>query len=152
MGVSGHRRLQQVQRLAAAVDHVLDTLEGDEGVVVSPLAEGADRLVASRALARDGWRLEVLLPLPVEDFEADFDTEESRAEFRELLARAQRVSVIDGQPTREDAYLVAGRRLVDDVDVLVALWDGEPSRGRGGTAEVVHYARDTGTRVEWIRA
>jgi hypothetical protein len=61
------------------------------------------------------------------------------------------VSVLGEQPTREDAYLAGGLALVDDVDVLVALWDGEPSRGRGGTAEVVQYARDTGTPVEWIR-
>jgi hypothetical protein len=30
---------------------------------------------------------------------------------------------------------------VDHCDVLIALWDGEPSRGRGGTKDVIDYAR-----------
>jgi hypothetical protein len=150
VGVTGHRRLADPARLAAEVDRVLDGWEG--GVIVSALAEGADRLVAARALERDGWRLEAVLPMPVADFLEDFDTEASRDEFRALLARADSVSVVDAQPSRVDAYAAAGVELVDGVDVLVAVWDGQPSRGRGGTADVVAYARELGRPLEWIRA
>jgi hypothetical protein len=31
--------------------------------------------------------------------------------------------------------------------VLLALWDGEPSRGRGGTAQMVDEARRLGREV-----
>ena len=31
--------------------------------------------------------------------------------------------------------------------MLLALWDGEPSRGRGGTAEIVGVARQLGRTV-----
>ena len=54
------------------------------------------------------------------------------------------------QPTREDAYLAAGHAVVDDADVVLALWDGRPARGRGGTAEVVEYARSLGRPLVWI--
>ena len=39
---------------------------------------------------------------------------------------------------------------VDGSDVLIAVWDGEPARGRGGTAEVVAYARSLGKPVVLI--
>ena len=52
--------------------------------------------------------------------------------------------------SREEAYERAGRRVVDRADVVVALWDGQPSRGRGGTAAIVSYARAHGVPVAWV--
>jgi hypothetical protein len=37
--------------------------------------------------------------------------------------------------------------MLDRADVVLALWDGEDSRGRGGTAEIVQHARAQGRRV-----
>jgi hypothetical protein len=42
---------------------------------------------------------------------------------------------------RSDAYLEAGVRTVDECDLLLAVWNGEPAAGRGGTGEIVAYAR-----------
>ncbi|MEV5731635.1 hypothetical protein AB0N50_38930 [Streptomyces pharetrae] len=41
--------------------------------------------------------------------------------------------------------------LVGVVDELLAVWDGKPARGYGGTADVVAYAQRQGTavRVLW---
>lgn len=41
--------------------------------------------------------------------------------------------------------------LVGLVDELIAVWDGKPARGYGGTADVVAYAERTGVpvRVLW---
>ncbi|MBC7286792.1 MAG: hypothetical protein H5T86_01865 [Armatimonadetes bacterium] len=61
-------------------------------VVLDPAVPGwwgADGLVARVVLAREGARLIVPLPLPVEEYLEDFATEESKAEFRELLGRAE---------------------------------------------------------------
>jgi hypothetical protein len=111
--------------------------------VVSALADGADRLVARVVLEREGAKLEAVLPLPADDFAHDFDAD-SRAEFDRLLKTATHVY----EPTpneveaRPEAYLGGGHRLVDHVDVLIAVWDGLPPRGTGGTAEIVEYARE----------
>ena len=35
-------------------------------------------------------------------------------------------------------------------EVLIAIWDGQPARGPGGTAEVVALARDRNLPVAWI--
>ena len=39
-----------------------------------------------------------------------------------------------------------GRAVVDCSSVLVAVWDGQPSRGLSGTADVVAYARERRVR------
>ena len=117
---------------------------------MSSLAEGADRIVAERVLARPQARLTVVLPLATDDYERDFATTASVAEFRSLLARADSVATVDLRPnaTREEAYEQAGLEVVARCDVLIAVWDGSAPRGRGGTAEIVEHARHAGRRIE----
>jgi hypothetical protein len=152
VGVTGHRDLAAVSTVEATVDQVLDRrLEGGgRAEVWSSLAEGADRLVTHRVLARPDTELVAVLPLPADDYERDFATAASRSEFRDLLERAERweVTGTDAGGSRESAYERAGQAVVDAADVLFALWDGEPSRGRGGTAEMVEYALAHDTEVE----
>ena len=147
LGVTGHRAFDDVEGVTDAVDDVLDRYDGDLEVR-SSLAEGADRLVVERARRRPGTRLVAVLPLPPDDYEDDFDG--TVDEFRALLDSADRVEVVDPQPTREAAYERAGHVVVDGSDVLVALWDGAASRGQGGTAEIVEYARARGVPVEVV--
>ena len=157
MGVTGHRDLARPDVAAAEVDVVLDHLVGDSGrvlVVVSGLAEGADRLVAQQVLARQGSRLIALLPMDPIDYVSDFADAGSVKEFTDLLHAADEVEVIRGAPsddwTREAAYERAGHAMLDRSDVLIALWDGQPSKGRGGTAEMVFEANLIGRPVEVI--
>lgn len=153
IGVTGHRVLGDVGAARTQVDVVLDRLLGDAtaAVAISPLAEGADRLVARAVLDRPGSALEVLLPLPEADYLEDFATPASRAQFHALMAAARSVAVVPGtEPSRAAAYERVGRAVVEGCDVLLALWDGEPGAGRGGTAEIVHYARGRGVPVEVV--
>ncbi len=142
--------------VTAELDALLDRVLGGGSVAltaVSSVAEGADRLLAGRVLARPGGRLVALLPLDAADFAADFESDASVQEFNELLAAADEVQVIPIDPadaSREAAYERAGLAVLGGCDVLVALWDGEPGRGRGGTAELVEQARRSGHPVEVI--
>lgn len=158
VGVTGHRRLGDEGPLALAVDAALDKLErgarnGGGRVrlaVLSPLAEGADRLVARRVLARPGGALEAVLPMSEKRYVEDFEAPGSEAEFRELLARARKVHRLPRSATRLKAYEAAGRYVVDHCDVLIAVWDGRPGDGPGGTADAVAYARESGRPVRVI--
>jgi hypothetical protein len=47
----------------------------------------------------------------------------------------------------ERAHLAAGQVVVDRSERLVAVWDGKPARGIGGTADIVSYARQKGVPV-----
>ncbi|MFG2777635.1 hypothetical protein ACGFY7_07180 [Streptomyces prunicolor] len=40
---------------------------------------------------------------------------------------------------------------IGQVDVLLAVWDGRPARGYGGTADVVTYAREHDVPVRVLR-
>jgi hypothetical protein len=156
VGVTGHRALARPDEVAAAVDAALDRIDGDGRalVAVSGLAEGADRIVARRVLARPGGRLVALLPLEPADYIADFADADSVREFTDLLAAADEYEVITGSAsddwTREAAYERAGHAMLDRSDVLLALWDGQPGRGRGGTADMVFEAGLIGRRCEVI--
>lgn len=154
IGVTGHRDYINADDVRVMTAGVIDRIvaQDDAPIVVSNLAEGADRLVAELVLARPGARLEVVLPLPAAAYVRDFEAEASQRRFTELLDQASWVIVVQqvAGEAREVAYERAGRAIVDTSDVLVALWDGEPARGRGGTAEIVQYALDHDVLVEMI--
>jgi hypothetical protein len=40
-----------------------------------------------------------------------------------------------------DAYMAASEHVLSTVDSMIAVWDGGPSGGHGGTADVVEAAR-----------
>lgn len=153
LGVTGHRIFSSVAAVSALVDDALAGLgrHGRHGCVVTSLAEGADRLVARRAARLPGWALEVVLPLDPDDYEADFAGDASVAEFRRLLASAAAVEKVPPEASREDAYLAAGLAVLERSDALLAIWDGEAARGRGGTAEIVAEARARALPLTWVR-
>jgi hypothetical protein len=159
IGVTGHRRLDDPVSLVPAVREALrglaELLPGflksePVSVVVSALAEGADRLVAEVVLAEEGSRLEAALPLRREDYIDDFEQEVSKQEFLGLLARASEIWQAPAGVNREEAYERAGQYVVDRSDAVVALWDGERTGGRGGTAAIVSYARKLGVPLAWV--
>jgi hypothetical protein len=157
IGVTGHRVLAEPDTVGAGIGAALDRIDhafpGRTRTIVSSLAEGADRLVARLALARPGTRLVALLPLPPSDYVNDFTSDESRREFEDLLSRADEVVVQApaGGP-REQAYDAAGRRIVEQSDVVLAIWDGQAPHGHGGTGAVVAQARGRGVPIAWVHA
>jgi hypothetical protein len=170
VAVTGHR-LNQLPEAAhpavkAAIEKALATVEESakaaaDGhatmVLVSALAEGADRIAAHAALAR-GWPMTSPLPFRKARYEEDFAEAHSVAEFRALFARARRREEIDGEALQRagegDAapYAAVGRRLAALGEVLVAVWNGQPPKGPGGTAEVCARMLAKGGPVLWIDA
>ena len=151
VGVTGHRELRDVRELEKAVASVLDQVSDRFAPertpvvfrAVSPIAEGADRLVARTVLKRPDADLIVLLPFPPERYLQDFATETSKAEFKSLFEQAVSHRVVTGEfrLSDEECYERIGRDVVDQTDVLIALWDGQPARGLGGTASILDFAR-----------
>lgn len=163
VAIVGHRpeRLSDPEAIAARIGEALEQMtkavrEASPGAsqprlrLVSALAEGADRLGA-RAALDSGIPLDVVLPFSAEEYVRDFESEESRAEFAMLVASADSVLVLDGEPDeRERAYEAAGRALLDNSDLLIAVFDDGPGRGRGGTRDVIDEAVRRGRPVVTI--
>jgi hypothetical protein len=145
VGITGHRALPEAAQwswVREELDAALVALEPPI-VGVSSLAEGADQCFAEAVLAAGG-RLHAVLAF--EHFGESLE-DDDHAAFAALLQGADEVEVVDPQPTRDLAYLAAGLRVVELVDVLFAVWDGKPARGTGGTAEVVERSLAIDTPV-----
>ncbi|MCD0446311.1 hypothetical protein LO763_22105 [Glycomyces sp. A-F 0318] len=147
IGITGHMNLTPAtidlvkDAFAAALAHTDNaTLVG-----VSCLAEGADAVFA-QAVLDAGGRLEVLLPAP--DYR---DTRVSPAHldvFDALAAAAVEVQYVAAASSM-GAYEQANDRMLESVEVLWAVWDGQssPSWKRGGTADAVAAAKARGVPV-----
>jgi hypothetical protein len=152
--VSGHRDLRPEDEpvLRAAVRGILqqlrDTYPATPLVLLTPLAAGADRLVARVAIAM-GISFRVPMPLPEQEYRKDFDPAEN-AEFDELIGLAgERYAMpfVDdntadtvGEPERRARqYAMVGAYIARASHVLIALWNGKPSTTVGGTAQIVGY-------------
>lgn len=156
IGVTGHRVLNDVEKIEAGVETALRRIElkfpGEVMTAFSALAEGADRIVAWHILERPGATLIVSLPLPASDYLTDFESEASKTEFLMFLGRAAEVIEMPRAPSREHAYEAAGNYVLDSSDVLITIWDGREARGRGGTADIVGRARRRGLPIAWVHA
>jgi hypothetical protein len=114
---------------------------------VSPVADGADQIAAEVALEL-GWELQVVLPFERSEYRASLANHGARERFDALLQRAACILELPGHDERLiDAYVMTGRATVAHCDALIAVWDGLPPRGRGGTGEVVQFAITRGTAV-----
>ena len=149
VGITGHQDLgseADVAWVRAALNQVLSERYGSL-TGVSSLARGADQLFAELVLARGG-SLEAVIPFP--DYRSRFSDEVDAQRFDGLLARS-RADVLpreggpDGGGSDEQAYLRAGQSVVERSDLLLAVWNGKPAAGLGGTADIVQHARARGT-------
>ena len=139
--------LEEQARLLGARDAALFTDAPPVFTLVSPLADGTDQMAAEAALAR-GWGLQAVLPFDRFTYFRDFPDAPQRDKFEALLDKAECVLELPGDPDdRLDAYVMAGRATVAHCDLLIAVWDGLPPRGRGGTGEIVDLAVARGTPI-----
>lgn len=122
-------------------------------ILLSPLAEGADRLAARVALQL-GISLVVPLPMSQQLYEQDFETAESRAEFVDLLGHARaridlpllvgatEASVRSPGRDRDREYAKVGAYIASHSQIFFALWDGLTDGDEekvGGTAQIVRF-------------
>ncbi|MBW4720954.1 hypothetical protein [Saccharothrix obliqua] len=147
VGITGHSNLvpecADAVREAVRAVLVAEAAGGSSLVGVTCLAPGADQLFA-RAVLDLGGRVEAVLPA------ADYRDKlkpERRAEYDELLGEADVVSVLPNEVSGRQAYVMANERMLASVELLIAVWDGNPPDGRGGTADVVETARASGVPV-----
>jgi hypothetical protein len=79
-----------------------------------------------------------------------FPDAEARRGYDELYGQASQVEALEHTESTEQAHMDAGKVMADRSGLLVAVWDGQPARGLGGTADVVAYARECGVPVTVI--
>ncbi|MGW0855561.1 hypothetical protein [Streptomyces sp. NPDC002690] len=148
IGVTGHRSIPPAA-YAQVHEGLCEALRVTGGSLeaLSSLAVGADQLFAQLALAR-GARLTAVIPS--DDYEKCFEEEDDLARYLMLKSLAGREVRLDYPHSTDEAYYAAGTWIADHCDRLVAVWDGLPARGLGGTGDIVTYARALGRPVTVI--
>ena len=176
VGVTGHRYLDEndeaakktAVELKSAVKDYFRKLRRDcphtPILLISPLAEGADQLVAGAALElRDDpaqpLHVELLVPLPMPEkiYLQDFQGEEhaaALAEYHRLSKLASRTIEMPllsdekdfddpgkSEQARQIQYLLVGTFVARHCHILVALWDRKDEQGIGGTGQIVRFKR-----------
>jgi hypothetical protein len=151
VGFAGHRDISNSQAISSQIGALLEELREQHGTIIAvcSLAKGADTLFVEELLKR-GIQFSLILPFPRERFQQDFETKDWQR-VAPLFASAFHIEEVNGAEAGE-AYMETGVHIVDNADLLIAVWDGEPSGGLGGTADVVAYARDLSKPIEWIHA
>jgi hypothetical protein len=148
IAISGHRGLpvptvRLIDRAirAALAEHAPDVTG------LSCLADGADQIFA-RAVTDLGGKLEVVIP--AKEYRAGLP-EQAHPEYDRLFAQALAVRRLPFTESTSESHMAASKLMIDAADELYAVWDGQPARAYGGTADVVTYARERGmpVRVIW---
>ncbi len=117
---------------------------------LSSVALGGDLLFAESCLELK-IPLRVFLPMPKEQFRDDFDPE-TWEHVESVLRSALSVEVIGTGTEKPERYYETGIETARQSQLLIALWDGLPSRGFGGTSDVVDFALKQSRPVVWIHS
>ena len=112
-------------------------------VVVSPMAQGADQLIATSALAL-GYRLAAVLPAAQAEYERTFDLgteKEDIATFRDLISRAHPPTgegclILDGDMSSSDgrdrAFLSCADTVIQCADIVVTILSTDRWQSQSG--------------------
>jgi hypothetical protein len=148
IGITGHSKLSG--GTAALVADAMREVLAEAGrpiVGVTCLARGADQLFA-RAVLDAGGQIEVVLP--ASDYRQRKVTPDNAVAFAELISTATTVTTMPFEQSNREAYMAASEHVLAGVDAMVAVWDGQPADGHGGTGDVVAAANERGVPVTVI--
>jgi hypothetical protein len=109
---------------------------------LSSLADGSDQVFARAAISLG---VPVLAVIPMDRYERFFKGKR-REEYDELLSRCE-IKNLKWAGDNDAGFFAAGKYIVDNTDVLFAVWDGEESQGWGGTADIVGYAQKLSKKI-----
>lgn len=143
IGITGHQKRRGIEWawVASTMRAEIQAL-GAIDRALSSLAAGSDQVFATVAL---DLGIPVTAVLPTKEYER-FLRGRDLARFQALLPRCDQY-MIEGATRPNDGFMAAGHYIVDQSDVLFAIWDGEPAGALGGTGDAVGYARARDRRV-----
>lgn len=142
IGVTGHQELENSEWVQQQLTLIICS-QALPLVGITSLAVGADQLFA-QAVLKCGGSLRIIVP--TEDYWRKFDADGLK-EYQRLLMLASTIDVLPNGPSEENSYFDAGKLVVRLSDLLIAVWDGKPAVGLGGTGDVVEYAKSYGRRL-----
>ncbi|MEV7868399.1 hypothetical protein AB0P17_20385 [Streptomyces sp. NPDC088124] len=145
VGITGHRGLPPAVELQvkALLAQRAASFDASDLVGVSCIADGPDTWWAQAVLSVGGC-LEVVVPAAeYRDGLPDWH----HHDYDSLLSQAAETHHTGLRESTSEAHQAGSEVLVGRSDLVLAVWDGLPARGYGGTADVVAYAERVGVPV-----
>ena len=148
VGFTGHQNITPMTRRKVTRAIADELARVDDGCLigVSSLAPGADQVFAFCVLAAGG---QLNFVQPADGYRETMSGIDQLC-YDHLLALASEVEKLPFAEPSEAAYYAAGRLVVDKCGLLLAVWDGKPAGGLGGTADIVRDAQEKRRNVTVI--
>jgi predicted Rossmann fold nucleotide-binding protein DprA/Smf involved in DNA uptake len=145
IGVTGHQNLpvSALEYIKGNIESILVRYRADL-IGISSLAAGADQLFCEIVL-KCGGILHIVIPC--HGYEKTFNNQEDLLRYLDILEKARTVETLENDEPSEDAFLEAGKHIVDLSELMVAVWDGLEAKGKGGTGDIVSYALELGREI-----
>ena len=147
VGITGQRDLSKFdsERLKNRICSELLSLKHkhDVNIMLNSIAKGADQLCAEIGIAL-GY--ELVCPLPFDDYRGDFAGNDLTV-YDKLISESKSVIMVSNIKNKDDAYLAAGKYVVDNCDVLIAIWDRAQQTSICGTMAIMNYAKEKQKKV-----
>ncbi len=154
VAVTGHRFINHKSIIINSVHQLFTEFSnnnvGSEIHLYSALAEGSDQLVAIVAKEYQHIKLIVPLPLSIDDYLRDFESQKAKQNFHKLLNFADNIIYLPTIHNHQTAYQNLGKFLIKECDYLIAIWNGIFTNKKGGTGEVIKMAIELKKPVYWI--
>lgn len=143
IGITGHARLaaDTATLVYEALATELGRYAGDKLHGITCLCDGADQIFARAVIERGG---DLAVVLPADDYRERLVDQD---DFDRLLGKAAQVSRMPFRHSDRRAFKAASVEVLRQSELLLAVWDGLPSRELGDTADVVNAAHAEGVPV-----
>jgi hypothetical protein len=144
LGITGHQDIEPNARgwIEQMMNREIEKFKASFGSTC--LARGADQIFAG-ALVQKSIPFEAVIAC--DNIERSFTSEQDIQKFRGFLSIAHQIIRLNYPYPSAEAFFEASTRMVDRVNAVIAVWDGRPAQGFGGTADVVNYAVERGVKI-----
>ena len=162
IGVSGKRFIDPGEKtfVYGEIKRIIDRILRNSGTTgfigYTALAAGADTIFANVVKNEFHQPLRIVFPFPVEEYKKDFEGDDLAA-FENLLNDSVDHEIVETKPlanseSRNIAYFNVGKKIVDETDEMIFVWDELKPGGTGGTAEIIGYLAETqpAKRINYI--
>lgn len=147
VGITGHQNIEPEPLVWVSKTLQSMIIKGDIKYGITSLAVGADQLFANLLHQYD---VPCQAIIPCKNYIQTFKDSRDKEAYQNLLSISVSREILNFEYPSEEAFWAAGKRVVQLADVVVAVWNGQPAKGLGGTADVVKFALENGKDVSHL--
>ncbi len=136
LGITGHQNLGDAKQISK-IKKKLTTLLLEKNITMgyTCLADGADQIFAEILYK---IKKPYCVVIPSKNYEKTFN-KQALKKYNQLIQTSLETITLSFNQPEEEAFYEAGKYIVENSDVVLAIWDGKEAQGLGGTGDIVKY-------------